>query len=72
MVAEEDYKRPSSKAHQPKRLVEFLRQSPLLGMEIRVDRKCDCKRDFELQKNLSAPPTRAVRRVRGSRRGDRA
>src|ERR1700689_4318838 len=39
MVAEEQYDRLVGKSHQPKNLVQFFRQSPLVGIEL------DWKRD---------------------------
>lgn len=48
MVAEEQYDRLLGKAHQPKNLVQFFRQSPLVGVELDLERERDPGRDVEL------------------------
>ncbi|MBZ5682055.1 MAG: type II toxin-antitoxin system Phd/YefM family antitoxin [Acidobacteriia bacterium] len=48
MVAEEQYERLVGKSHQPKNLVEFFRQSPLVGVELDLERDRDAGRDVEL------------------------
>jgi antitoxin Phd len=48
IVAEEQYERLVGKSHQPKNLVEFFRQSPLVGVELDLDRDRDPGRDIEL------------------------
>jgi len=48
MVAEEQYDRLVGKSHQPKNLVEFFRQSPLVGVELDLERDRDAGRDIEL------------------------
>jgi prevent-host-death family protein len=46
MIAEEEYERLKGKSRQPKSLVEFLRNSPLRGLNF--DRDPDLGRDIEL------------------------
>lgn len=41
MVAEELYDRLVGKSHQPKSLVRFFRQSPLVGVDLDLERNCD-------------------------------
>jgi antitoxin Phd len=48
MVAEEQYERLVGKSHQPKNLVQFFRQSPLVGVELDLERDRDAGRDVEL------------------------
>ncbi|HEY6370723.1 MAG TPA: hypothetical protein VIX37_09090 [Candidatus Sulfotelmatobacter sp.] len=48
MVAEEQHDRPVGKAHHLKNLVQFFRQSPLLGVELGLERDRDPGRDVEL------------------------
>jgi len=48
MVAEEQYNRLVGKSHQPKDLVQFFRQSPLLGVDLDLERDRDSGRDIEL------------------------
>ena len=48
MVAQEQYDRLVGKAHQPKNIVEFFRQSPLLGVDLDVERDRDPGRDVDL------------------------
>jgi len=48
MVAEEQYDRLVGKSHQPKNLVEFFRQSPLVGVELDLERDRDAGRDTDL------------------------
>jgi antitoxin Phd len=48
MMAEEQYKRLVGKSHQPKNLVQFFRQSPLVGVELDLDRDRDPGRDIDL------------------------
>jgi len=48
MVAEEQYDRLVGKSHQPHSLVEFFRQSPLVGVDLDLERDCDAGRDIEL------------------------
>lgn len=48
MLAEEQYERLVGKSHQPKNLVEFFRQSPLVGVDLDLERDRDPGRDIEL------------------------
>jgi prevent-host-death family protein len=48
MVAEEQYEQLVGKSHQPKSLVQFFRDSPLVGVELDLDRDQDTGRDIEL------------------------
>jgi antitoxin Phd len=48
MVAQEQYDRLVGKVHQPKNIVEFFRQSPLLGVDLDVERDRDPGRDVDL------------------------
>jgi antitoxin Phd len=48
MVAEEEYERLTARARQPKSLVQFLRESPLAGLELDLERDRDTGREIEL------------------------
>jgi prevent-host-death family protein len=48
MVAEEQYERLVGKAHQPRNLVQFFRQSPLVGVKLVLERDRDTGRDIDL------------------------
>lgn len=48
MMAEEQFERLVGKSHQPKNLVEFFRQSPLVGVELDLERDRDPGRDVDL------------------------
>lgn len=48
MISEEQYERLAGKAHQPKSLVQFFRDSPLVGVELDLKRSKDEARDIEL------------------------
>ena len=48
MLAEEQYDRLVGKAHQPKSLVRFFRESPLVGVDLNLDRSPDPGRDVDL------------------------
>jgi prevent-host-death family protein len=48
MVAEEHYDRLVGKSHQPRSLVQFFRQSPLVGVELDLERSRDPERDIEV------------------------
>ena len=47
MIAEEQYDRLVGKSHQPKNLVRFFRASPLVGVELDLERERDSGRDIE-------------------------
>ena len=48
MISDEHYERLVGKAHQPKSLVQFFRESPLVGVELDLEREKDEGRDVEL------------------------
>lgn len=48
MLSENEYRRIVGKAHQPKSLVEFFRTSPLVGVELDLERVRDEGRDVAL------------------------
>ena len=48
MLAEEHYERLVGKSHQPKSLVQFFRQSPLVGVDLDLKRDRDPGRDVDL------------------------
>jgi len=48
MVAEEQYAQLVGKSHQPKSLVQFFRQSPLMGVELDLERDRSTARDIDL------------------------
>ena len=47
MLSEEQYERLVGKSHQPKSLVQFFRDSPLVGMDLDFTRDRDPGRDLE-------------------------
>jgi prevent-host-death family protein len=48
MISDEQYDRLVGKSHQPKNLVQFFRESPLVGIELDLERAKDAGRDVEL------------------------
>ena len=48
MIADEEYEKLIGKAHQPKDLWQFFRESPLVGLELEFERDKDTGRDIEL------------------------
>ena len=48
MISDEQYDELAGRAHQPKTLIEFFRKSPLMGLELDLERQKDEGRDFEL------------------------
>ncbi len=48
IVAEEQYEQLAGKAYQPKSLVDFFQQSPLVGVELNLERDRDPGRDVKL------------------------
>src|SRR6184192_4045068 len=49
MVAEEQYEQLVGKSHQPKSLVQFFRESPLVGVDLNLEREKDeGRREIEL------------------------
>ena len=48
MISDEQCQRLVGKAHQPKNLLQFFRESPLVGVELDLERDNDEGRDLEL------------------------
>jgi antitoxin Phd len=48
MIAEEDYEQLVGKAHQPTSLVKFFRESPLVGVDLDLERDRSAERDIDL------------------------
>src|SRR5713226_3122209 len=48
MISDEQYHRLTAKARQPKSLVQFFRESPLVGVKLDLERDKDAGRDIEL------------------------
>jgi len=48
MISDEHYERLVGKAHQPKSLLQFFRESPLVGVELDLRRSKDEGRDIAL------------------------
>ena len=48
MISDEQYEQLVGRSHQPKNLVEFFRRSPLVGVELDLERNSDAGRDIEL------------------------
>src|SRR5580692_6893463 len=48
MIADEQYERLIGTANQPKSLLQFFRESPLVGMELNFERERDEGRDMDL------------------------
>lgn len=48
MLAEEEYERLTARASQPKSLVQFLRESPLAGVDLDLERDRDTGREIDL------------------------
>lgn len=48
MIADEDYEKLIGRSRQPKSLVQFFRESPLVGLELEFERDKDEGRDIEL------------------------
>ena len=48
MISDEQYDRLLFKSRQPKSIVQFFRQSPLVGVELDLEREKDTGRDIEL------------------------
>jgi hypothetical protein len=46
MISDEEYERLVGKAHQPKSLLQFFRESPLVGVELDLERQKDEGRDL--------------------------
>ena len=48
MISDEEYERLVGKAHQPKSLLQFFRESPFVGVDLDLERDKDEGRDIEL------------------------
>ena len=48
MISDEQYDQLTARSRQPKSLVQFFRQSPLVGVELDLERNKDPGRDFDL------------------------
>jgi prevent-host-death family protein len=48
MIAEEQYDELVGRSHQPKSLAQFFRESPLVGVELNLEREKDEGRDIDL------------------------
>jgi len=48
MIADEQYQQLVGKSHQPKSLVQFFRESPLVGIDLNLEREKDEGRDIKL------------------------
>lgn len=48
MISDEQYHRLTLKSRQPKSIVQFFRQSPLVGVDLDLERDKDPGRDVEL------------------------
>jgi antitoxin Phd len=48
MISDEQYDQLVGRSHQPKNLVQFFRESPLVGVELDLERNQDTGRDIEL------------------------
>ena len=48
LISEEQFARLVGKSHQPKNLVQFFRESPLVGVELDLVRAEDQGRDIDL------------------------
>jgi antitoxin Phd len=48
MISDEQYDRLMIKSHQPKSIVQFFRESPLVGVELDLKRNKDTGRDLDL------------------------
>jgi prevent-host-death family protein len=48
MISDEQYDRLMVKSHQPKSIVQFFRESPLVGVNLDLERDKDTGRDIEV------------------------
>lgn len=48
MISDEQYERLMGKSRQPKSIVQFFRESPLVGVDLDLERDKDTGRDIEL------------------------
>jgi hypothetical protein len=55
MISEEDNSDVPMKVHRPKSIAEFFRESPLVGVELDLERDKDTGRDIELASRVILP-----------------
>jgi antitoxin Phd len=48
MISDEQYERLTVRSHQPKSIVQFFRESPMVGVELDLERDKDTGRDVAL------------------------
>jgi antitoxin Phd len=48
MISDEEYNRLIARSHQPKGLVQFFRESPLVGVDLDLKRDKDAGREIDL------------------------
>jgi hypothetical protein len=48
MISDEEYERLVGKSHKPKTIVQFFRESPLVGVDLNLERGKDEGREIEL------------------------
>jgi antitoxin Phd len=48
MISDEQYEQLVGKCHQPKSIVQFFRESPLVGVDLNLEREKDEGREIEL------------------------
>jgi antitoxin Phd len=48
MISDEQYEQLVGKSHQPKSIVQFFRESPLVGVDLNLEREKDAGREIEL------------------------
>jgi hypothetical protein len=48
MISDEQYERLVARSRQPRSLVQFFRESPLVGVDLDLERDHDMGRDLEL------------------------
>lgn len=48
MISDEQYEELVRKSHQPKSIVQFFRESPLVGVDLNLEREKDEGREVEL------------------------
>ena len=48
MISDVQYEQLVGRSHQPKNLVQFFRESPLVGIDLNLDREKDDAREIEI------------------------
>jgi prevent-host-death family protein len=48
MIAEEEYEQLAARSRQPRSLVQFFRESPLMGVDLDLERSRDTGREIDL------------------------